>query len=106
MKYIAEWHLKTLIPATGVIKKPEIESAFNRQVGKVLLYGITSTLLYTMLYEFSGAIKHIAQLTYQGDKHLFYVPILIALGFSLVHGAFTSHFWDVLGLKPNTLAKS
>jgi hypothetical protein len=27
------------------------------------------------------------------------VPVAMAFLFSLVHGAFTGHFWDVLGIK-------
>jgi len=28
------------------------------------------------------------------------MPVAIALAFSLVHGAFTGYFWEVIGIKP------
>ena len=65
----------------------------------VILYGLISVILYTVLYEFSSNLTKMAQETHSGHKALFFVPIVIALVFSLVHGTFTSHFWDSLGVK-------
>jgi hypothetical protein len=65
-----------------------------------LLTGVLSLSLYFLLYEFQGDIVQLANLTRQGAKIDFIVPIFIALLFSLVHGAFTEHFWSLLGLKP------
>lgn len=68
-------------------------------IRSALLTGTASVGLYILLYFFSQDIRHLAEATIHGDKGLFYVPIVIALLFSLVHGAFTGHFWDALGLK-------
>ncbi len=64
------------------------------------VFGVMSVVLYTGLYFFNADIIALAKSTYSGDKELFFVPVLIALLFSFVHGAFTSKFWDVLGVKP------
>ncbi len=64
-----------------------------------LIMGILSLSLYTLLYLFSTDIVSFAQNTNSGQKSLFLIPIVIAMVFSLVHGAFTSHFWDILGVK-------
>jgi len=64
-----------------------------------LVMGILSISLYTLLYFFSADIVSFAQNTNSGQKSLFFIPIVIAVVFSLAHGAFTSHFWDILGVK-------
>jgi hypothetical protein len=61
--------------------------------------GVLSATLYYLLYLYGDDLRHLAEITNAGDKQYFYVPIIIALIFSFVHGAFTGHFWDVLGLK-------
>lgn len=63
------------------------------------IFGVTSVALYSMLYFFSADLTQMAQSTHAGHKGFFFLPIVIALVFSLVHGSFTSHFWDVLGVK-------
>ena len=65
----------------------------------VITLGLISFLLYDLLYHFNLDIRHLAELANHGNKTWFWVPIVIALIFSLVHGAFTGHFWDSLGLK-------
>ena len=62
--------------------------------------GISVMVLYFLLFQYEDEIVHLAELTRQGEKIDFIVPILIALVFSLVHGAFTANFWSMLGLKP------
>lgn len=62
--------------------------------------GVMSAALYYLLYLYGDDIRRLAEMTHAGDKQYFYVPIVIAVVFSFVHGAFTGHFWDVLGLKP------
>ena len=96
MKYIAESVLKQEVAA----RKRGNNISVSRQFLYTLVFGASSIFLYVMLYRFSGDIRHIAEITNQGDKHLFYVPLVIAFIFSIVHGAFTGHFWDALGLKP------
>jgi hypothetical protein len=65
----------------------------------VCVLGTASISLYVLLKLFSPELVQLAQATHAGSKDLFFVPILLALVFSFVHGAFTSHFWDVLGVK-------
>ncbi|HSJ48115.1 MAG TPA: hypothetical protein VLA26_04640 [Gammaproteobacteria bacterium] len=65
----------------------------------VCTLGLASISLYVLLKLFSPELVQLAQATHAGNKGLFFVPILLALVFSFVHGAFTSHFWDVLGVK-------
>ena len=61
-------------------------------------WGVLSAMLYFLLYAFSDEIRHVAEMTNQGDRSLFLLPIGIALLFSLVHGLFTDHFWKSVGL--------
>ena len=65
----------------------------------VCVLGLASIGLDGLLKLFSPDLVQLAQATHAGSKGLFFVPILLALVFSFVHGAFTSHFWDVLGVK-------
>ena len=64
-----------------------------------LMFGGLSIALYSMLYLYSNELVHIAQDTHHGQKALFFVPIVVALVFSVIHGAFTSHFWEALNIK-------
>lgn len=64
-----------------------------------LVLGAASAGLYALLYLFSNTITELAALTRQGEKLYALVPLVIAMVFSLVHGAFTGHFWDLLGLR-------
>lgn len=89
MRHIAERHLD----------QQSNEKLINRSLQNALLFGLASAALYLLLYHFSDQVRDLAILTTKGDKALFFVPILIALVFSFVHGAFTSHFWDSLGFK-------
>jgi len=63
-----------------------------------ILYGIASLGLYFLLFLFNDEIRLMAEATSRGDKTLFFVPIIIAFIFSIVHGAFTGYFWEALGL--------
>ena len=98
MKYIAECVLKQEIEARNRPSKISI----SRQFLYTVIFGLGSIVLYILLYRFSGDIRHLAELTSQGDKQLSFVPIVIAFVFSIMHGAFTGHFWDTLGLKPKS----
>jgi len=64
-----------------------------------LYLGLLSVILYGFLYQYSGEVRHYAELTHAGSKFYAIVPIIIAFVFSLVHGAFTGHFWEAVGLK-------
>lgn len=78
-------------------------SALSRRSTRALVYtvvlGAVSAGLYLLLYLFSDLLPELAAATRQGQKIYALVPIVIALVFSFVHGAFTGHFWDALGLR-------
>lgn len=87
MRSIVEYHLAAY--ETRRSKRTEITVAL----------GTVSTTLYGGLYAYSAELVELAEMTRDGEKGMFVVPIAIAFLFSLVHGAFTGHFWDLLGLK-------
>jgi hypothetical protein len=76
-----------------------------RGLTKAVVLGALSGVMYASLYSYSPELTSMALATHAGDKTMFFVPIVIALVFSLVHGSFTSQFWDVLGVKPNKNTK-
>lgn len=98
MPEIAKAHIEALQSPSTPQRKEDFIGAF-RKYWRVFSYGVLSMTLYGMLYYFSTDLVDIARATHAGHKTMFFVPILLALVFSLVHGAFTSHFWDVLGIK-------
>ena len=71
----------------------------TRALAYTLVLGTISAGLYFLLYLFSDLLPELAAATRQGEKIYALVPIGIALVFSFIHGAFTGHFWDVLGLR-------
>ena len=72
---------------------------------KLILLGLGSTALYILLYFYNAELKTIGQTIRSGEKAYALIPIAIAFVFSFVHGAFTGHFWDVLGMKPKSTKK-
>ena len=64
-----------------------------------LVLGVASAALYFLLYLFSDTLPGLAAATRQGEKLYALIPLAIAMVFSFVHGAFTGHFWDLLGLR-------
>lgn len=78
-------------PASG-------RKSMSKATRYAILYGIGSLVLYFLLFLFNDEIRQMAEATSRGDKTLFFVPIIVALVFSLVHGAFTGYFWEALGL--------
>lgn len=66
---------------------------------KTFSLGAASIGLYFLLYLFSDDLSRLAAATRQGEKLYALVPLIVALIFSFIHGAFTGHFWDLLGLK-------
>jgi len=60
-----------------------------------------SAALYFLLYYFSEPIMNWSQ---QGGWY-FIIPIIIAFIFSIIHGTFTNHFWDMLGIKAKSVKK-
>ncbi len=73
--------------------------ASRRAFVVTLVLGAASIGLFLLLYLFSDTLPQLAAATRQGDKLYALIPIAIAMVFSLVHGAFTGAFWDLLGLR-------
>ena len=71
----------------------------SRALVLTLVLGAMSAVLYLLLFIYSDRLTELAQLTRSGEKLLALVPLVVAMVFSLVHGAFTGHFWDLLGLR-------
>lgn len=68
-------------------------------VMSVIGFGISSAVLYTLLYIYADDIENASQLVQKGEKIYFLLPIAIAFVFSYFHGTFTDKFWSALGLK-------
>lgn len=71
----------------------------SRALTTTLVLGVGSATLYLLLFLFSDQLEAMAAATRAGEKLYALVPIAIAMTFSFVHGAFTSAFWDLLGLR-------
>lgn len=67
----------------------------GRQLTRMVVFGLISVACYALLYLFED---HVMEVAAHGGWY-FIVPILIAFAFSAVHGTFTGHFWEVLGIK-------
>ena len=100
MKKTAERYIKN-VEAEPMTNQEVVASVkkFHHKYSVLLILAALSIVLYAGLYYFSGDIVAMAKSTYTGSKGMFFVPILLALIFSIIHGAFTSKFWDVLGVK-------
>jgi hypothetical protein len=73
---------------------------------KMIFFGLLSAFLYLLLFKYQTEITHFAELTREGVKIDFLIPISIALIFSFVHGGFATYLWQSLGLKAkNDLGK-
>ena len=70
-------------------------TARSQETTKVLVFGATSLVLYALLYIFEEELLHHSS---KGDW-FFIIPVAIAFLFSFIHGSFTHHFWDALGIK-------
>lgn len=103
MKSIANRYIQELEATPPQL--PKISKLFTllvsglRKYAPVIGLGMLSAALYAMLYIYNLDLTEMAQSTHAGHKGLFFLPIIIALVFSFIHGTFTSHFWDVLGVK-------
>jgi hypothetical protein len=64
-----------------------------------LILGAASVGLYVLLFAFADQFARMAEATRAGEKLYALVPIVVAMVFSFVHGAFTGQFWDLLGLR-------
>lgn len=101
---VAERHL--VVQTRPAMSRADFRKAGERVLRQrmTILLGGMSAFMYALLYLFSADLVQLAQITHQGNHHYFYVPVVIALVFSFVHGAFTSHFWDMMGIKPKQQA--
>ena len=73
----------------------------KRVLIQALIYGGISALLYFLLYRYNALI-----LTYSREGGwFFFIPVVIAFTFSIVHGNFTGQFWDLFGIKAKTTKK-
>jgi len=62
---------------------------------QAIALAVMSAALYVLLYLFSDQI-----LAWSSQGHWYFVvPVSIAFLFSLVHGGFTGHFWELMGIK-------
>jgi hypothetical protein len=75
----------------------ERKSALRR----TLFYGSVSALLYFLLYTYNAKILELSK---EGGWN-FFIPLVIAFVFSIVHGNFTGQFWDLFGIKAKTTKK-
>ncbi len=73
----------------------------RRALKRTLVFGVVSVALYLLLYLGADLILEYSK---QGGW-FFIVPVSIAFLFSIMHGNFTSHFWDVFGVKAKTVKK-
>lgn len=62
-------------------------------------FGIASLVLYVLLLANAELFVDWARRTREGETLLFAIPIVVAFLFSWVHGAFTGHFWEALGVQ-------
>ena len=86
-------------PGAGPSSKPNSAGRAKSLVWVAML-GLLSAGLYGALLLNGATLNAYAEASRHGDRVYFLIPIGIAFVFSLVHGAFTGQFWDVIGLKP------
>lgn len=71
------------------------EHSKKKPVGKMIVTGIITIILYTLLLTNQETINN-----YFGRGGLYaFLPIITAFIFSFAHGAFTGSFWSVLGVE-------
>lgn len=70
-------------------------STIKKPVSSMIITGLVSIALYVLLLSKQGVINDFIS---RGGMFAF-LPIAVAFIFSIVHGAFTSHFWTVLGIE-------
>jgi hypothetical protein len=73
-------------------------SQHRKPIGATLFYGVASLLLYILLFLNADLFVAWAEQTKE-HKALFLIPVGVAFVFSYFHGAFTGHFWEILGLR-------
>lgn len=69
--------------------------AAGKTVQQLATFGVATLACYFLLYRFEDAILATSS---RGGVY-FIEPVAIAFLFSYVHGNFTAHFWDFLGIR-------
>lgn len=93
------------LPVLSVISNKSSESTRRfswRRLVAVLVLGLASSALYLLLFGYADQLTALSAEARAGAKYYGLVPIIIALVFSLVHGAFTARFWSLLGVRART----
>jgi hypothetical protein len=72
-----------------------MNKSYYRRIGYTIFLGVFSATLYGLLWTYEDVLL---TFSHRGGGY-FIVPVLIAFIFSVVHGTFTSYFWDVFGIK-------
>jgi hypothetical protein len=67
----------------------------KKPLGKMLVMGIISLSLYALLLSRQDWVNG----TFGKGGIYAFLPIVAAFVFSFFHGAFTGHFWTVLGIE-------
>ncbi len=67
----------------------------GKPITRSLMFGLAALTLYFLLYVLEDQVL---EFTSRGGWY-FIAPVVIAFVFSYVHGTFTAHFWDILGIK-------
>lgn len=70
----------------------------TKLVLETVLLGISSAVLYFLLFYFEDTVLGWSK-GFKKERWFFIAPIVIAFVFSAVHGAFTGHFWELLGIR-------
>jgi len=70
-------------------------SSKKKPVGALLVTGIISIMLYALLLSKQDLINS----NFGKGGWFAFLPIVTAFMFSFVHGAFTGHFWTMLGIE-------
>lgn len=71
------------------------EHSRKKPVGKMIVTGIITVILYTLLLTNQDVINN----TFGRGGIYAFLPIITAFIFSYFHGAFTGSFWTVLGVE-------
>jgi len=78
---------------------PDTAGTSPRAIVATSVLGAASAILYLLLFLFADSLIALAEQTREGNRLYALVPIAVAMVFSFVHGAFTGHFWELLGLR-------
>jgi hypothetical protein len=70
----------------------------NRLIGKTLLYGAITAVLYAAVFSKAGPIVEI----FSRGGYYAMLPIATVFVFSFAHGAFSSNLWSLLGIEAVT----